>query len=241
MVSLRSFVAFTALVIIACAVAVPASANTTTVTGSVNPIVEWNAATTGTLNLYPNYVASTGVTNGSGIGSVVAATNAGYTGASGCTAAPAQTSNIIDFMNVSVPTGTNTTACDYQNALSINVSTNDTTGWNVTQNLQLAPGAGFTLCAILNGSLYSGTPRAAAPMGASSATGSSASINETSCAGSQETLGKNNTTPTTVTPITNQTTAGTFFQGEDVLLLLTSTTISVGSYTANMTVTLTLN
>jgi len=223
------------------ALIVPVSASTT-ISGSANPIVEWGAATTGTLLLNPNYSPSTGQTLGSGIGSVVAATNAGFTGTPGCTSAPAQTSNVINYSQVEAPAGTNTTACDYKNALAIEVQTNDAVGWNVTQQLQLAPGTGFTLCALPNGSLFVGTPTAGAPMPSSAIAGGSAAINETTCAGSgQETLGTNSTTPALGQIIANQTTTGTFYQGEDVLLLLTSSTIAIATYSATMTVTLTLN
>jgi hypothetical protein len=239
--SFRSLIAV--LVLFAFGATTVAAGASTTVNGSANPIVSWNASTTGTLYLYPNYNPSTGQTNVSGIGTVVAATNAGYTGAGGCTSAPTQTSNIINYSNVSVPTGTNVTACDYKNALSIGVQTNDAVGWNVTQQLQLAPGTGFTLCALPNGSLYSGTPSAGSPMPSSSITGASAAINEGSCSGSgQQTLGTNSTTPALNTIIATQTSAtGTYYQGEDVLLLLTATTIAIGTYSATMTVTLTLN
>ncbi len=232
----------TTLMFALAATSVPAVASTT-ISGSANPIVSWNAATTGTISLYPNYNPSTGQTLVSGVGSVVAATNAGFTGTTGCTSAPTQTSNIINYSDVSVPTGTNTTACDYKNALSIGITTNDTVGWNVTQQLQLAPGNGFTLCALPNGSLYTGTPSAGSPMTASAITGTSAAINETTCSGSgQETLGTNSTTPALNTIIATQTNkSGTYYQGEDVLLLLTSTTIAIGTYSATMTVTLTLN
>jgi hypothetical protein len=214
----------------------------TTVIGSATPIVQWNASTTGTLQLNPNYNPASGQTLASGIGSVVAATNAGFTGTTGCTSAPAQTSNIVNYANVSAPTGVNTTACDYKNALAIGVVTNDTTGWNVTQQLQIAPGNGFTLCALPNGTLFTGTPTAGTPMTASSIIATSAAINETTCAGGgQETLGTNSVTPPLNTIITTRTTAGTFFQGEDVLLLLTSNTLTIGNYSATMTVTLTLN
>jgi hypothetical protein len=214
----------------------------TTVVGSAAPIVQWNASTTGTLQLNPNYNPASGQTLASGIGSVVAATTAGFTGTTGCTAAPAQTSNVVNYSNVGVPTGTNTTACDYKNALAIGVVTNDTTGWNVTQQLQLAPGNGFTLCALPNGTLFTGTPTAGSPMTASAITGAAAAINETTCSGGgQQTLGTNSVTPALNTIITTRTTAGTFFQGEDVLLLLTSNTLAIGNYSATMTVTLTLN
>lgn len=118
----------------ASALGAPAFASTT-VLGSANPIVSWNASMTGTLTLYPNYNAASGQTAASGIGSVVAATNGGFTGASGCTPAPAQASNVINYANVSVPAGANTTACDYKNALSVGVLTNDSTSWNVTQQI----------------------------------------------------------------------------------------------------------
>jgi hypothetical protein len=220
----------------------PACASTT-VLGSANPIVVWNASTTGTLTLHPNYNPASGSSLASGIGSVVAATNAAFTGTLGCTSSPAQSSNVIDFSSVSAPTGTNTTACDYKNALAIGVQTNDSTGWNVTQQLQLAPGNGFTLCALPNGTLYTGTPSVGLPMPSSAITGASAAINETSCAGSgQQTLGTNSTTPALNTIIATQTSAtGQFYQGEDVLLLLTSNSLTIGSYSATMTVTLTLN
>ncbi|HTW83972.1 MAG TPA: hypothetical protein VMD91_07905 [Candidatus Sulfotelmatobacter sp.] len=220
----------------------PAAATTTTVYGSGNPIVEWNQATTGTLNLYPNYSTTTGQTNVSGIGSIVAASNAAFTGGAGCTASPAQTSNIIDFSDVYAPAAGKTTGCDYKNALSIGVTTNDTNGWNVTELLQLGPGAGIYLCGIPNGTMYTGTPSAASPMTGSSATTTSASINETTCAGTgQLTIGAGSATPTAQTIIATNTGSGTFYMGQDVLMLLTNTTYASGAYSDTMTVTLTMN
>jgi hypothetical protein len=215
---------------------VPAT-TTTTVTAGTNPIVMWNAQTTGTLTLFPNYVASTGMTNSSGTGSVVTATNSGFTGG-GCTASPAQTSNIIDFSRVIPPTAGNTTACDYQNALSIEITTNDTNGFTLSEELGLAPGTGFTLCSLPNDTTF--VKSTALPLGASTATSTSASINETSCAGAnQVTLGSGNTTPTATSG--SQTGSGTYFIGQDVLLLITSSTVALQSYSATLTVTLTLN
>jgi spore coat protein U-like protein len=74
-------------------------------------------------------------------------------------------------------------------------------------------------------------------------TGTTAGINETSCAGTgQLTLGTGNTVPTAQTIIpTGAGASGTFYMGQDVLLLLTSSTLSMGTYTDTMTVTLTLN
>jgi hypothetical protein len=221
--------------------AAPAFASTT-VTGTANPIVEWNQASTGTLNLYPNYVTTTGQTNVSGIGSIVAGSNSNFTGGAGCTAAPAQTSNIINYSNIYAPVSGYTTACDYKNALSVGVTTNDTNGWNVTEILQLGPGAGIYLCGILNGSMYTGTPSSGSPMTGSSATTTSASINETSCSGGgQLTIGAASATPTSQTIIATNTNSGTFYQGMDVVMLLTNTTYTSGSYSDTMTVTLTLN
>ena len=205
-----------ALAVMLC-LALPRVAGATTVTAGVNPIVKWNASTTGTLNLYPNYNKTTGQTNVSGVGTIVAATNGGYTGASGCTAAPTQSGTTDDFSNVQRPTGTNTTSCDYQNALSINVSTNSTS-WNISEEMQSGPGTGFTLCGLINGSLYTGTPSSGSPMGASSITGASAAINETSCSGSgQLTLATGNSTPTsrwcsrTTPPAAISTSGKTFY------------------------------
>jgi len=219
----------------------PAVASTT-VTGTSNPIVEWNQAATGTLNLYPNYVTTTGQTNVSGIGAIVAASNTNFTGGAGCTAAPAQTSNIINFSDVYAPVTGYTTGCDYKNALSVGVTTNDTSGWNVSEILQLGPGTGIYLCGILNGSMYTGTPSSGSPMTGSSATTTSASINETSCSGTgQLGIGLASATPTSQTIIATNTNSGTFYQGMDVLMLLTATTYTSGTYSDTMTVTLTLN
>jgi hypothetical protein len=220
----------------------PAGATTTTVTGSTTPIVEWGQATTGTLNLYPNYSATTGQTNVSGIGAIVAASNTNFTGGAGCTAAPAQTANVIDFSDIYAPVAGKTTGCDYKNALSVGVNTNDTNGWNVTELLQLGPGAGVYLCGILNGSLYTGTPSSGSPMSSSAATTTSASINETSCSGTgQLGIGLASATPTSQTIIATNTGSGQFYMGMDVLLLLTNTTYASGAYTDSMTVTLTMN
>jgi hypothetical protein len=198
----------------------------------------WNAQATGTLTLFPNYVATTGMTNPSGIGSVVAAANAGFTGAIGCTAAPTQTSNIVNFATVSAPATGNTTACDYKNALSIEVSSNDPNGFTVSEQLGIAPGTGFVLCGLPNGPLV-GTPSTSSPMGASTATSTSTSINETSCSGSgQITLGSGNTTPASTSVSSSST--GTFFEGQDVLLLV-APGVAIGTYSSTLTVTLTIN
>jgi hypothetical protein len=211
------------------------------VTSGVNPIVKWNASTTATLNLYPNYKTTTGQTNGSGVASIIAATNSGYTGTAGCTSAPTQSGTTDDFSSVEKPTGTNTTACDYQDALSVGVTTNST-NWNVTEEMQSGPGTGFTLCGLINGTLYSGTPSAGSPMTGSTITGTSAAINETSCSGSgQLTLATGNSTPTSQTLVATQAVAGTYYIGQDVLLLVTSSTVSIASYSDILTVTLTFN
>jgi hypothetical protein len=242
---LRSLAAATVALLIGSASLAPARAATTTVTAGTQPIVAWSESVTGTLQLNPNYVSSAniatnGQTNSSGIGTVVAGTNgAQYTTApNNCQTNPAQSSNIINFGNVSLPysSGTTTTACQYENALAIEVTTNDTTGWSVTQQLTIAVGSGFILCAIPNGSLTaSGTP-----VPASSATATTAS--ETTCGGSQETLGNANATPPLNTIIATQTNkSGTFYQGEDAELIVTSATVATTSYSVQMNVTLTLN
>lgn len=205
-----------------------------------NPIVTWNATLTGSVNLYPNYDPTTGVSKSTGVGSVVAAANTGFTGSTGCTAAPAQSGTTIDFSNVLPPASGKTTACDYQNALSIGVTTNDTNGWSVAEQVSLAPGTGFTLCGIKNGAFVS-TPSTGTPMGASTATTTSTSINETACGTGQLTLGSGNTTPTSQSVSSSSTSVGTYYLGQDVLLLLAYGTYTPGSYTSTMTVTLTLN
>jgi hypothetical protein len=238
---LRSLAAAAFALLIGSASLSPASAATTTVTASTQPIVEWSASVTGTLQLNPNYVSSgsiatNGQTNSSGIGTVVAALGSGYSPAgNNCQSNPTQTSNIINFGNVSLPIGSNVTACDYKNALAIEVTTNDTTGWSVTQQLTIAIGSDFILCAIPNGSLTaSGT---AVPT--SSATSTTAE--ETSCGSGQETLGNNNATPPLNQIITTQTNkSGTYFQGEDAELLVSGTPATT-SYSVQMNVTLTLN
>lgn len=230
-----------ALAAFACAGA--AASASTTITGNVNPIVKWNTQITGTLNLAPNYDPTTGATKATGIGAVQAATNALFTGTPGCTPAPAQSGILIDFSNVQLPTAGNTTACDYKNALAIGVTTNDTTGWNVTEQLNLVPGTGITLCSLPNGTLFAGTPTAGSPMPATAvAAGSAAAINETSCAGGgQLTLGTGSGSPTAQTIVPTQVASGTFYRGQDVLLLLTSSTLPSGTYSTTLTVTLTLN
>jgi hypothetical protein len=240
---LRPLAAATFALLIGGVSLVPASASTTTVTASTQPIVAWSESVTGTLQLNPNYqsttvLATNGQTNPSGVGSVIAGTTPATTysqSPNNCQTNPTQTSNIINFGAVSLPYSGFTTACDYKNALAIEVTTNDTTGWSVTQQLQIAVGTGFILCAIPNGALTaSGT---AVP--ASTATATTAS--ETTCGSGQQTLGNANATPPVNTIIATQTNkSGTFYQGEDAELIVSGTPATT-SYSVQMNVTLTLN
>lgn len=233
----------TILAVAALAVPPVNSFASTTVNASTTPIVSWNASTTGSITLYPNYSASTGQTNGS-VGSVVAASGAGYNGA-GCTTAPAQSSNFIDY-SIVAPSTTLVTTCDYKNALSIGVTVNSsgTPSWTVSEQLTLAPGTGFTLCSLLNGGTTGTAAFTALPTG-SGITGSSTAINESSCStatNNQYTLGVGSTTPSAInlTP-TAKTTTGTAYTGQDILLLIAAGTYTTGSYSTTLNVTLTLN
>jgi hypothetical protein len=226
--------------------AAPAFATTTTVTAATQPIVAWSESTTGSITLVPNYTANA-VTNPSGIGSIVSATgSATYMGnaANGglsCTASFAQSGNFINYGVVFSPITGKTSACDYQNAMLAIVTTNDTNGWTLTQQLQIAPSDGFALCAVFPQVQVVKT----LPLTTSSFTGTSAAINETTCSGTgQEVLGSGSNTPGVNTLIPNPnatgTTTGTFYQGEDVLLLVTAQVVPT-SYSVTMNVTLTLN
>jgi len=222
--------------------AAPAFATTTTLTASTQPIVAWSESTTGSLTLVPNYTANA-VTNPSGLGTIIAASSPGYSGNSGeaCTASFAQSGNFINYGVVYNPITPAVTACDYQNAMLAIVTTNDTNGWTVTQQLQIAPSSNIILCAVFPQVQVVKT----LPLTTSSFIGTSPAINESSCTGTgQETLGNTNNTPgvNTLIPTPNATgtATGTFYQGEDVLLLITGA-IATTSYTVTMNVTLTLN
>jgi len=225
----------------------PAFASTTTVTSSTQPIVAWSESTTGSLTLVPNYTAN-GVTNPSGFGSVVAATTtnaySGYLGGESCSMSVAQSGTFINYGLVYAPIGTARTVCDYQNAMLAIVTTNDTNGWTVTQQLQIAPSSDFILCATFPQVQVVKT----LPLTTSSYTGASAAINETSCSGGgQETLGFADLTPGLNTLIPNPnatgTTTGTFYQGEDVILIISNNPSppATTTYSVTMNVTLTLN
>jgi hypothetical protein len=224
--------------------AVPASASTTTVTASTQPIVAWSESVTGSITLVPNYTAN--AVSSSSNASIVAASgsttySAGNAGHPSCTASVPQSSNYIYFGIVYLPIGAAYTNCDYQNAMLAIVTTNDTSGWTLTQQLQIAPSNGFTLCAVFPQSTLTKT----LPLTTSNITGTSASINETSCSGSgQQTLGSNDNTPVLNTLIPNNnstgTESGTFYQGEDVLLIVNGV-VATTTYTDVMNVTLTLN
>jgi hypothetical protein len=237
----RSLVTASLALLLGCALLGHASASTTTITGNTNPIVAWSQSVSGTLTLIPNYTAL-GVTNGSGFGTIIPATNAGYSGNANqsCTPSVAQTGNVINYGLVYLPLGANYTVCDYKNALLTEVVTNDTTGWNVTQQLALAPSNGFRLCSIANG----GGLTTVIPLTLSTQTSASAAINEQNCTGAQQTLGADNTTPALNTLIPTQSGAGasgTFYSGEDVLLIVEPVGVTTTTYSVTMNVTLTLN
>jgi hypothetical protein len=248
----RSLVAASLALLFGCSLLAPASATTTTIVGSANPIVAWSESTTGSITLVPNYTANA-VTNPSGFGTIVSATNAGYMGGSPyfetCSGSVAQSGTFINYGVVYAPISTNITSCDYQNALLAIVTTNDTNGWTVTQQLQIAPSTGFTLCALNEQGYVTKT----LPLTVSALTSTSTEINEsvspTPCAGShsgftQEVIGSQNNTPgnNTLIPYPNATatTTGTFYAGEDMLLEINGT-VAATSYTVTMNVTLTLN
>jgi hypothetical protein len=246
----RSFVALAAslALVLEGFFAAPAFATTTTITSSTQPIVAWSESTTGSITLVPNYTANA-VTNPSGFATVVgaggSAAYSGYGTGSGngesCTASVSQSGNFINFGVVYAPIGTNRTVCDYQNAMLAIVTTNDTNGWTLTQQLQIAPSTDFILCAAFPQVQVVKT----LPLVTSSYTYSSAAINETGCTGTgQETLGSGDLTPGLNTLIPNPnatgTTTGTFYQGEDALLIISGTPATT-TYTVTMNVTLTLN
>jgi len=224
--------------------AVPASATTTTVTASTQPIVAWSESVTGSITLVPNYTANavTNTNNATIVGATGSTTysggNAGYPE---CTSSVPQSGTYIYFGIVYLPFTGKYSNCDYQNAMLAIVTTNDTSGWTLTQQLQIAPSTGFTLCAVFPQSTLTKT----LPLTTSNITGTSPSINETSCSGSgQQTLGSGDTTPSVNTLIPNNnstgTESGTFYQGEDVLLIV-SPGVATTTYTDVMNVTLTLN
>jgi len=246
----RSFAAAAAslALMLECFFAAPAFAATTTVTASTQPIVAWSETTTGSLTLVPNYTANA-VTNPTGIATIVAGSANGYSGNGGgesCNSTISQSGTFINFGIVYLPISPNITACDYQNAMLAIVTTNDSNGWKVQQQLQIAPSSNFILCAVF--------PQAAVtqtlPLTTSNVTGGlnttqpGLNIDESTCAGSgQETLGNNNYSPglNTLIPTTSSTGTQTYYQGEDVLLLVTASTVAVTSYSVTMNVTLTLN
>jgi hypothetical protein len=246
---MRSFaiaVASAALVF-GCLFAAPASATTTTVTAATQPIVAWSQTTTGSLTLVPNYTAN-GVTNPTGIATIVSGTANGYSGSvaaggESCNPTISQSGTFINFGIVYEPIGSNVTACDYQNALLAIVTTNDT-NWTVTQQLQIATSTYFTLCALFP----QASVQTSLPLTTSNITGGANSnlkynIDESACyttGYAQEPIGTQNVTPTAQTLIPYQGAAGTFYQGEDVLLLVTGPATPT-SYSVTMNVTLTLN
>ncbi len=158
--------------------AAPVSAATTF--GSPTVDVNWNVTASGSITLYADY--ATGATlcgsEATGCGTPAVLTNAGA-GTGTCTAAPtaptaltgaAGSTTGVFFGSIAPDLTTNNTECYYKDAVDALISTNDGTGYTLTEQATASTNAtGVWLCYAANGTLptatATGSAVAAAPSG----------------------------------------------------------------------------
>ena len=159
--------------------AAPVSAATTF--GSPTVDVNWNVTASGSITLYADY--ATGATlcgsEATGCGTPAVLTNAGA-GTGTCTAAPAAPLGLtggsaggqygVFFGSIAPDLTTNNTECYYKDAVDALISTNDGTGYTLTEQATASTNAtGVWLCYAPNGTLptatATGSAVAAAPSG----------------------------------------------------------------------------
>lgn len=158
--------------------AVPASAATTFASPTVD--VNWNTTASGSITLFADY--ATGVTlcgsEATGCGTPAVLTNAGA-GSGSCTAAPAAPTALtgaagsttgVFFGTIAPDLSTNNTECYYKDAVDAQISTNDGSGYTLTEQATGSTNAtGVWLCYAPNGALptagATGSGVAAAPAG----------------------------------------------------------------------------
>jgi hypothetical protein len=104
-----------------------------------------------------------------------------------CAAPPSESAYTLTF-GALTPSSTVSTACLYKNAVAVAVSTNDATGFSVSQYLDSTPTSGVGICAYPNGGASFPLAPAAAPVAVSGRSGNPAAGTFTagvltSCAG----------------------------------------------------------
>ncbi|HKU68318.1 MAG TPA: hypothetical protein VJP85_11135 [Candidatus Baltobacteraceae bacterium] len=158
--------------------AVPASAATTFSSPTVN--VNWNTTASGSITLYADYATGSTLcgTEATGCGTPAVLTNAGA-GSGACTAAPAAptaltgaagSSTGVFFGSIAPDLSNNNTECYYKNAVDALISTNDGSGYTLTEQATGSTNAtGVWLCYAPNGALptagTTGSGVSAAPSG----------------------------------------------------------------------------
>ena len=130
------------------ALALPALPANAATTGSVT--VQWNTQAVGSLTIVTQYDGTTLGTHKTTAETIYKAGSA----ASSCTASDTEaTSGTVNFGNVTPDQATTQTNCLELNAIDAQVSTNDTAGWTVSQQVTATPASAtyFGLCAYGNG------------------------------------------------------------------------------------------
>jgi len=124
--------------------AMPAALTANTLSNTASVTVKWNTQALGSLVLHTNYLASSGINNAS-------AQYVGKAGGGNCTATGGgNIDGTVDFGIVSA-SPTVTTNCQFANAVNAIITSNDPTGYILSDELAASIGT-YNLCLTENGS-----------------------------------------------------------------------------------------
>lgn len=146
------------LSLLAAAAALTMSAAPAFAATSGTVVVKWNVTPAATLTLHTNY-NSTGAFAGAAAFNIYTNNNGGTTGACNSGTAPSQVDGTNDFGQIT-PDPVKVTDCLFANAVNLNVITTSA-NWNLSEKITAGTlPAGYTLCALPNGTFTFATPPA---------------------------------------------------------------------------------